>query len=192
MRPWILVGVLTGVAACTAPRLDPDEGRVAVEVERTLRAFEAAERTLDPEAVLAFIDPGFTMFADGERFDYEATAAQMRTTLPSPAFLRAALRRRARDRPGSRRGVDVDALPRRDHGRRGQHHADVGPVHAALAPEERGVADRVRRLRSLSRRRVAVRPGGGTPRFASSRSGLPHAPPRRAGRASADLSQALG
>ena len=56
---------------------------VREQVLAELRAFEAAERTLDPAAVLAFIDPEFRMFQDGERVDYAATVAQMEATLPT-------------------------------------------------------------------------------------------------------------
>jgi ketosteroid isomerase-like protein len=74
------------VTACDSkpPPFD-DAARAAVEaaVGSATRAFEAAERARDAEAVLAHVAPDFSMFADGARMGYEEAAAGMRATLPT-------------------------------------------------------------------------------------------------------------
>jgi len=84
----LAAGVVAALAA-TACAADPspfdDAARAAVEVavDSATRAFEAAERTRDAEAAVAHLAPDFTIFVDGSRIDYEASAAGMRATLPT-------------------------------------------------------------------------------------------------------------
>jgi len=61
----------------------PDRGRIEADVLAALHAFEAAERTLDPDRLIPFLDPEFSMLQDGRRVSYEETVRQMRTTLPA-------------------------------------------------------------------------------------------------------------
>lgn len=84
---WILILALGVLGwSCRTPGNDArtrDRDLVEAEVMTALRAFEAAERTRSPEAVIAFLDRSFTMLADGKRYDYAETTAQMRATLPN-------------------------------------------------------------------------------------------------------------
>jgi ketosteroid isomerase-like protein len=79
---WILLPAL----ACRAPstgsevhELEP----VSRQVLAALRAFEQAEGTRDPLAVLGFLSPDFSMLQDGRRVGHEETVAQIRATLPT-------------------------------------------------------------------------------------------------------------
>ncbi len=99
MRPVLLLLVVAVVAAlaCHGPhaahadavqarrtaRTDVSRRLVEAEERVTLRAVEAAERSLDPDAVLAFIAPDFVMVQDGRHVDYDATVEQIRSTLPT-------------------------------------------------------------------------------------------------------------
>lgn len=64
-----------------------DAARAAVEaaVDSATRAFEAAERARDAEAAVAHLAPDFSIFVDGSRVDYEASATGMRASLPTLA-----------------------------------------------------------------------------------------------------------
>ena len=84
---------IIGIAAitlvgCASPSAEGafDRAAVAREVDSTVRAFQDAERSLDPERILAFIAPEFFMYSDGVRQDYEATAAAIRAQMPTLRF----------------------------------------------------------------------------------------------------------
>ena len=90
LRPQRATGTaLAGIALLAACQVAPDPATaydseaVQSEVLAALRAFEAAEKTRSPDAVIAFLDPEFTMLADGKRYDYAQTTAQMRESLPA-------------------------------------------------------------------------------------------------------------
>ena len=76
------------LAGCASPSAEGafDRAAVAREVDSTVRAFQDAERSLDPERILAFIAPEFFMYSDGVRQDYEATAAAIRAQMPTLRF----------------------------------------------------------------------------------------------------------
>ena len=82
MRRLALAFLGLGLVGCASYESSYDAAAVHDEVLATLRAFEAAERTLDPDAVIAFLDPEFSMFQDGVRADYAATVEQIRASLP--------------------------------------------------------------------------------------------------------------
>ncbi len=70
--------------ACRGPSTAPaDSDRAAGEVLVALRSFESAQRTLDPDAVIAFLAPEFSMLQDGVRVDRDSTVEQIRSSLPT-------------------------------------------------------------------------------------------------------------
>ncbi len=78
------LALLVAAAACRGPSTAPaGSDRAAGEVLVALRSFEAAQRTLDPDAVIAFLAPEFSMLQDGVRFDRESTVEQIRAALPT-------------------------------------------------------------------------------------------------------------
>jgi ketosteroid isomerase-like protein len=88
----VLVLALAAAGCRAAPPSDADApfddaARAAVEaaVDSATRAFEAAERARDAEAAVAHLAPDFSIFVDGSRVDYEASAEGMRATLPTLA-----------------------------------------------------------------------------------------------------------
>ncbi len=58
--------------------------QVTASVEAAMRSFEAAERALDPEALVShFADlPDFHIYNDGQRLSYQAMAANIRAGFP--------------------------------------------------------------------------------------------------------------
>jgi hypothetical protein len=63
------------VAACQQPAPEPgptaaDHQLIAATVDSLTRAFEQAERDLQPGRVLSFLSPDFYMYADGVRANY--------------------------------------------------------------------------------------------------------------------------
>ena len=85
---WRTTGAAVAIAitAClggSCRGTPPDETGVAAAVLARLQEFERAERSLDPDRVLAFLAPDFAMFQDGERVGRDATVAQIRTVMPS-------------------------------------------------------------------------------------------------------------
>jgi len=79
----LLLSIASGCrSAAPAPGLEGLDG-VRAEVLAALRAFEAAERELSPDALLAFLSPEFSMLQDGHRVDHDHTVEQIRTTLPT-------------------------------------------------------------------------------------------------------------
>lgn len=87
-RRIIGIAAITCIAGCASPGAEGEFDRVAVtrEVDSTVRAFQEAERSLDPERILAFIAPEFFMYSDGVRQDYEATAVAIRAQMPTLRF----------------------------------------------------------------------------------------------------------
>jgi len=64
---------------------DRERQTIVAAVEAAMTSFEAAERALDPERVishLAQVD-GFHVYNDGQRLDYAAIAANLRSVFPS-------------------------------------------------------------------------------------------------------------
>jgi len=78
----LLAACLAAPLACRAPA-EADAARVEAQLREALAAFEAAQRRLDAEAVIAVLAPDFTMLQDGVRVGHDATVAQIRATLPS-------------------------------------------------------------------------------------------------------------
>lgn len=85
----VLVALVGGVA-CADPSvggpgaLSADErAAIAAEVRDAVDAFARAERRRDTETIVGFVAPGFYMYGDGVRSDYETVTAQMRATIPT-------------------------------------------------------------------------------------------------------------
>lgn len=78
------LAALTAASCCaTAPPPAVRDASVEAEALARLREFESTERTLSTPALLAFLDPEFTMLQDGTRVDHAATVVQMESTLPT-------------------------------------------------------------------------------------------------------------
>jgi ketosteroid isomerase-like protein len=75
------IGVVVFAAACdTTNDALSDEHRTAIaaSVDSAMVSFQAAERALDAERVIAHMAPDFYMYSDGVRVDYNSTSAQIR------------------------------------------------------------------------------------------------------------------
>jgi ketosteroid isomerase-like protein len=59
---------------------EPERRAIIAAVEAGMRSFEAAERALDAERLIAHFAavPGFRVFSDGEPLDYETMTANVR------------------------------------------------------------------------------------------------------------------
>lgn len=64
---------------------DSEKKAITDAVETRMRSFEAAERALDAEHLIAHFAPGpdFHLYNDGERFSYEAICANLRAGFSS-------------------------------------------------------------------------------------------------------------
>jgi ketosteroid isomerase-like protein len=87
-RPAILmIGSLALVGCRGSSRTMDDLQRqqVTTAVEAAMRSFEAAERALDAEALIAHFAalPGFHVYNDGQRIDYETVTANLRNGFSS-------------------------------------------------------------------------------------------------------------
>jgi hypothetical protein len=85
LRTFVMSGLALAIASCgidpdAAP---PDDRSIAAAVDSATRAFQEAERSLDPERIVAYLSPEFYMYSDGVRQDYETTVSQIRTNMPS-------------------------------------------------------------------------------------------------------------
>jgi len=82
---WLAALLLLAVGCrSSATGFDSEDARsVETEVLAATRAFEAAERALDVEAILGFIAPGFYMYQDGRRVGHDEVLEQIRSSLPS-------------------------------------------------------------------------------------------------------------
>lgn len=60
---------------------DVDQQEVIAAVEAAMRSFEAAERNLDAERLIVHLAPvpGFHVYDDGQRLEYEALTTNLRT-----------------------------------------------------------------------------------------------------------------
>jgi ketosteroid isomerase-like protein len=78
-------GLLVVLTSCGpgAGNAAADDAAVVRSVDSATRAFQEAERSLDPERIIEFLAPEFYMYSDGVRQDYETTAAQIRANMPS-------------------------------------------------------------------------------------------------------------
>ena len=83
-RPRLALLLLaTACAPAGAPFDDAARAAVEAAIDSATRAFEAAERARDAEAVLAHMAPEFTMLVDGVRSGYDDVVAQTRATMPT-------------------------------------------------------------------------------------------------------------
>ncbi len=62
---------------------DAERRAVAASVDSATRAFEAAERALDAERVIAHLQSDFYMYVDGARSGYDSVVASIRRGLPT-------------------------------------------------------------------------------------------------------------
>ncbi len=87
MNPARILAVVlwTSLFGCTSltPLSESESAAIVSEVTACTRAFEEAERQRDVEGLLAHLAPGFFMYQDGQRVDYEATVSQIRSSLPT-------------------------------------------------------------------------------------------------------------
>jgi ketosteroid isomerase-like protein len=91
MHKAIAAGVVTlaSLVACNAPNGSlPDAERQAIvaSVDSATRAFEAAQRARDAEAIVAHLAPDFYMYVDGVRAGYDSTVAGIRRTMPTMRY----------------------------------------------------------------------------------------------------------
>lgn len=63
------------------PLTDAERETIAASVDSATRAFEAAERARDPEAVIAHLAPEFYMYGDGVRMEYADVVEGIRSTI---------------------------------------------------------------------------------------------------------------
>ncbi len=87
LRFLTLISLVLCGACGEAPLTDVERRSIAASIDSATRAFEAAERTRDPERVIAHLAPDFYMYMDGVRADYSSTTAQIRGTLGTFQYL---------------------------------------------------------------------------------------------------------
>lgn len=78
-----LAAALLVLAACRpqgAPPAEAEAAAIRAGVDSAVRAFEAAQRAGDGDAVLAHLDATFFMYQDGVRVGYDSVAAAIRRT----------------------------------------------------------------------------------------------------------------
>jgi ketosteroid isomerase-like protein len=66
---------------------DTERQAIAASADSATRAFEAAQRAMDPERVVAHIAPDFYMYNDGVRAGYESTVQSIRDNLGSFQYM---------------------------------------------------------------------------------------------------------
>lgn len=85
LRTVLLWGLVVAFAACRegaeAPLSDAERRSMAARVDSLTGAFEAAQRSRDPERTVGFLAPDFYMYVDGVRSGYDSVAARIRRTL---------------------------------------------------------------------------------------------------------------
>ena len=81
----LLVVALLALAACRpgpdGPLTDAERRTIAATIDSVMGAFEEAERSRDPEGLIAYLAPDFYMYTDGIRTSYDSVAASMRRNL---------------------------------------------------------------------------------------------------------------
>ena len=86
--PIGLVALAT-LVACNAPNgslSDAERQAIVASVDSATRAFEAAQRAQDAEAIIAHLAPDFYMYVDGVRAGYDSTVAGIRRTMPTMRY----------------------------------------------------------------------------------------------------------
>lgn len=89
-RVAVTVALLAGTGACASrdrPLSAVDVETIAASVDSATRAFETAQRNLDPERVLAHLAPDFTMLVDGNREGYATTVARIRESFATLSYI---------------------------------------------------------------------------------------------------------
>ncbi len=92
MRTLILTGLVPAVVASACSSAGDsltDAERLAIEasVDSATRAFEDAQRLLDPRLVVKHLSQDFYMYNDGVRADRDVTVRQIQQTLPSLRYI---------------------------------------------------------------------------------------------------------
>ncbi len=84
LRSFFVAALLT-LAACQTgvqgPLTDAERRTIATTIDSLMGAFEEAERSRDPERLIAYLALDFYMYTDGIRTSYDSVAASMRRNL---------------------------------------------------------------------------------------------------------------
>ncbi len=87
MRRRVRAGLLAALALGCGPSVgefrEADRRAVAAAADSATRAFEAAERAQDAEAIIGHLAPDFYMYNDGVRVPYDSVVASIRRTMGS-------------------------------------------------------------------------------------------------------------
>jgi hypothetical protein len=79
--PLLCLAAMSWLIGCRPEAMPLTNSRrqtIATSVDSATRAFESAQRSLDPEAAIVHLAPEFFMYADGRRLGYDSVITNIR------------------------------------------------------------------------------------------------------------------
>jgi hypothetical protein len=81
MRTLLCLAAVSWLIGChpdAAPLSNARRQAIATSIDSATRAFEAVQRSLDPDAAIGHLAPEFYMYADGRRLGYDSVVTSIR------------------------------------------------------------------------------------------------------------------